>query len=237
MDVDLTVIGASPAWPNPGGANAGYLLEADGTLLLDCGPGVLSELRRRDLYPVDAIAITHLHLDHWGDLVPWVWLERSGLVQPQPAELWLPPGSQAELADFGTRFGYGAMFDDAFAVREYEARRPFAVAGFDVTPYPVEHFGMTAFGFRVRDRAGRTLAYSGDSAPCPALAELAENADLFLCETTLASGDRDSNPRGHLTTDEALAIPARRRLLTHRPVELGVPAGVDVAAPGSIVSV
>ena len=22
---------------------------------------------------LDAIAITHFHLDHWGDLVPWVW--------------------------------------------------------------------------------------------------------------------------------------------------------------------
>ena len=39
----LTVIGCSPAWPNPGGACSGYLVE--GRLLLDCGPGVLSRLR------------------------------------------------------------------------------------------------------------------------------------------------------------------------------------------------
>jgi len=237
MDVDLTVIGSSPAWPNPGDANAGYLVESHGTLLLDCGPGVLSELRRRELYPVDAIAITHLHLDHWGDLVPWVWLERSGLVKPRPAELWLPPGAAAELVDFGARFGYGAMFDDTFSVHEYEAQTPFAVAGFEVTAHPVEHFGMSAFGFLVRDRDGRTLAYSGDSAPCPALAELADGADLFLCEATLATPAADSNPRGHLAADEALAIPAPRRLLTHRPVELGLPAGAELVVPGATVEV
>ena len=75
MSVRLAVIGSSPAWPNPGGAHSGYLLEAGGKrLLLDCGPGVLPRLREREPWPhVDAIAITHFHLDHWGDLVPWVW--------------------------------------------------------------------------------------------------------------------------------------------------------------------
>ena len=71
----LTVIGSSPAWPNPGSAHSGYMLDADGSrVLLDCGPGVLGRLREQSRWPeVDAIAITHWHLDHWGDLVPWVW--------------------------------------------------------------------------------------------------------------------------------------------------------------------
>ena len=41
------VVGCSPAWPNPGGAQSGYLVEEDGRrILLDCGPGVLPRLRR-----------------------------------------------------------------------------------------------------------------------------------------------------------------------------------------------
>ncbi|HEY8725896.1 MAG TPA: MBL fold metallo-hydrolase, partial [Gaiellaceae bacterium] len=78
MSLKLTVVGCSPAWPNPGGAQSGYLLEGPGRLLLDCGPGVLAKLRQHESWPsVDAIAITHWHLDHWGDLVPWVWGSRS----------------------------------------------------------------------------------------------------------------------------------------------------------------
>ncbi len=232
MSVQLTVIGASPAWPNPGGAHAGYLVEAGGKLLLECGPGVLSRLRELDALPVDAIAITHLHLDHWGDLVPWIWYDGSGLANPHPpTELWLPPGAAADLDAFGERFGQPAMFEAAFSLREYEARTPFEVAGFELTALPVEHFGLTAFGFVVRG-GGRVLAYSGDSAPCPALTELARDADLFLCEATLATSADDSSTRGHLAADEALAVPSRRTLLTHRPVELDVPTGVELAVPG-----
>ena len=34
MDVRLTVIGSSPAWPNPGSAQSGYLVEGESSLLL-----------------------------------------------------------------------------------------------------------------------------------------------------------------------------------------------------------
>ena len=47
MAVRLTVVGSSPAWPNPGGAQSGYLVEGPGLLLLDCGAGVLARLRDR----------------------------------------------------------------------------------------------------------------------------------------------------------------------------------------------
>jgi len=51
---------------------------------------------------VDAIAISHFHLDHWGDLVPWVWGTMWGLGRGYAKpELWLPPGGREELAAFG----------------------------------------------------------------------------------------------------------------------------------------
>src|SRR5215212_5439579 len=47
----LTVVGCSPAWPNSGGAQSGYMVEGPGKLLLDCGPGVLARLREREGWP------------------------------------------------------------------------------------------------------------------------------------------------------------------------------------------
>ena len=49
------VVGCSPAWPNPGGAQSGYIVEEEGRrILLDCGPGVLPRLRQRGLVaPLD----------------------------------------------------------------------------------------------------------------------------------------------------------------------------------------
>ena len=45
--VRITVLGKSPSWQDADGACSGYLIEEDGTsLLLDCGNGVFSKLRR-----------------------------------------------------------------------------------------------------------------------------------------------------------------------------------------------
>jgi ribonuclease BN (tRNA processing enzyme) len=226
--VKLKVVGCSPAWPNPGGAQSGYLIEGPGRLLLDCGPGVLARLREDEEWPdLDAIVITHWHLDHWGDLVPWVW---GAMVGPgrrlRRPELWLPPEGAARLADFGTRLGWEDMFATVFDQREYTEAEPFEAAGLEVTALELPHYTLQTFGLRVSN-GDKTIAYSGDSGPSDRLSELARGADLFICEATLERPEYDGAIRGHLSADEAVdafkASGAHRLLLTHRPRELAVP--------------
>ena len=238
----LTVVGCSPAWPNPGGAQSGYLIEdGGGRLLLDCGAGVLARLRELEGWPrIDAIAVTHFHLDHWADLVPWVWgsLFGPGRELP-PVELWLPPGGMRQMEHMGSHFGWPDMFERAFALREYDPDTAFSVAGFDVTARRLVHYDLETYGFRVSAN-GATLTYSSDSAPCPHLVELARGADLFLCEATLATGD-EAGLRGHLSADEALAAfrdaGASRLLITHRPRELPLEPGLEQAYDGLVLEV
>jgi ribonuclease BN (tRNA processing enzyme) len=239
MAVRLTVIGSSPAWPNPGSAQSGYLVEGPDALLLDCGPGVLGRLRDTGaLARVKAVAITHFHLDHWGDLVPWAWLAAFGSDPPPRAQLWLPPRGTAELEAFAARWGNEGMFERAFDVEEFEPGTVFRAAGFEVEARPVPHYELGAFGLRVRDPAsGRLLAYSGDAGPGDDLAALARGADLFLCEATLERGDAESEPRGHLAADEARAASSCPLLLTHRPVELPAPDEGQVAYDGLVVEI
>ena len=239
----LTVVGCSPAWPNPGGAQSGYLVEDEGRLLLDCGPGVLARLREREGWPqVDAVVITHFHLDHWGDLVPWTFGAMFGAGRgTAPPELWLPPGGLETLDSFGDRLGFDSMFEQVFRLREYEDGTAFTAGGLEVTPVRLLHFGLMTFGLRVSDGT-RTLAYSGDSAPTPALATLARDADVFLCEATLAEPEQplgagdDDGDRGHLTAGEAVeafhASGARRLIVIHRPDELPLDDGVERAYDG-----
>jgi ribonuclease BN (tRNA processing enzyme) len=232
--VRLTVIGCSPAWPNPGGAHSGYLVEQRGRrLLLDCGPGVLARLRERDPWPpVEAIAITHLHLDHWGDLIPWSYgvLHGAGAAAPRP-ELWLPPGATESLARL---HGVGGDTVVAtFAPQEYAPETPFTAAGLELTAIRTRHYGQASYGFRVRG-GGSVLAYSADSGPTDALVEVARGADVFLCEATLA--EPESGTRGHLTAEEMVAAfrasGAKRLLAVHRPAELPLPEGVERAHDG-----
>jgi ribonuclease BN (tRNA processing enzyme) len=239
--VKLTVVGCSPAWPNPGGAQSGYLVEGTvvegpGRLLLDCGPGVLARLRAREPWPlVDAIALTHFHLDHWGDLVPWVFGASFGAGrEAKTPELWVPPGGAETLSFYGSKFGYGERYREAFDLHEYEEGVPFRTAGFDVTPVRLLHYRELTFGLRVTDGQA-TIAYSGDTAPTPSLTELARGADLFLCEATLAASEPPEE-RGHLSADEAVAAfeaaGAKRLVVIHRPDELPLNGGVERAYDG-----
>ena len=242
--VRLTVIGSSPAWPNPGSAHSGYLLEADGSrVLLDCGPGVLGRLREHEAWPtIHSIAITHFHLDHWGDLVPWVWgtfyLASNGPM-PRPA-LWVPPAGADFLTQLGERLGFPDMFERTFHLSEYAPNEPFLIGQLAVTARRVPHYRLETYAFRVQGN-GHVLAYSGDSAPSDELVEAARDADLFVCEATLLRGELDGEPRGHLSLDEALeayeASGARRLLVTHRPRELPTPEELELAYDGLEVEV
>ncbi|MGZ4386046.1 MAG: MBL fold metallo-hydrolase [Gaiellaceae bacterium] len=232
----LTVIGSSPAWPNPGGAHAGYLVEGKGRLLLDCGPGVLARLRQREGWPrLDAIAISHLHLDHFGDLVPWVWGTKTGPgVGLERPELLVPPGGRELLSGLAAVIGSeDDVFERTFRLIEYRPGESRAVAGFELVPLAVSHYERDAYGFRVSDGT-RTLAYSGDCGPGPWLGRLARDCDLFLCEATLAGPE--PGPRGHLSLAEAeqafRASGARRLLVTHRPAELPLDGAAEPAREG-----
>jgi ribonuclease BN (tRNA processing enzyme) len=235
--VKLVVVGCSPAWPNPGGAHSGYLVEGPGRVLLDCGPGVLPRLREREGWPrVDAIVITHFHLDHWGDLVPWVWGTMYGLGQEATRpDLWVLPGGGEHLATLGTRLGFPDMFERTFGLREYRDGVAFEAGGLTVTPLRLPHYTLETYGLRVSNER-HTLAYSGDAAPSDRLVELARDADVFLCEATLKHGDLDGQPRGHLSAEEAIsawrASGAKRLLLTHRPDELPLDDGLELAYDG-----
>ncbi|HUJ54569.1 MAG TPA: MBL fold metallo-hydrolase [Gaiellaceae bacterium] len=231
----LRVVGCSPAWPNPGGAQSGYLVEADGRrLLLDCGPGVLPRLRQEEPWPrLDAIVITHFHLDHWGDLVPWAFGGLFGAgSEVEPPELWLPHGGRETVHGLDPVLYANAILE-LFSIHEYEEGTPFRAAGFEVVAYRMLHYALESYGLRVANGT-RTLAYSADSAPCDGLVELARDADLFLCEATLSQPEHGL--RGHLTADEAIeahdASGAKRLVIIHRPNELPLPEGVERAHDG-----
>jgi ribonuclease BN (tRNA processing enzyme) len=187
--------------------------------------------------------ITHFHLDHWGDLVPWVWgalYLRGREQEPRKPTLWVPPGGIASLAQFGRQLGFVDMFERVFELAEYVPGTAFGAGGCTVTASAVPHYTLDAYALRV-SAGGRTFVYSGDSAPARALVDAAQGADLFLCEATLHSADVERDLRGHLTLDEARsafeASGASQLLITHRPAELDTPKELDLAHDGLVLTV
>ena len=124
--MEITVLGKSPSWQDAGGACSGYLVEQDDyTLLLDCGSGVFSKLRSvRDYAAVEAVLISHLHADHFLDLVPFSYALIHGTHrsagQPPPA-LHVPQGAAAVFRRVVGGWGDEALIETAFELHEYDA--------------------------------------------------------------------------------------------------------------------
>jgi ribonuclease BN (tRNA processing enzyme) len=127
------------------------------------------------------------------------------------------------------------MFEEAFRLNEYADGEPFAAAGFEVTAHRVLHYQLLAFGFRASAN-GTIVGYSGDSGPSDGLAEIAREADLFVCEATLQQPNPEGGTRGHLSAQEAIeafeASGAKRLLLTHRPFERPLEEQIELAHDG-----
>jgi ribonuclease BN (tRNA processing enzyme) len=219
----VTVLGASPAWPNAGGACSGYLVSnGSDVVLIECGFGILSRVRERlELDQLKAVIISHLHADHFMDLVPLRYGLKYGALRSDPSlPLFAPPGA----TEFFARLG-GALdndphfFDGTFNLNEYQPDRPLEIGSLTLEFRQVKHY-VPSYAMAIH--AGKKLAYSADAAPCPVLTEVASKADLFLCEAAIESTkDDDPSPshRGHMTAVEAADIArlagARRLLLTH----------------------
>ncbi|SRR6266567_2450437 len=224
----LTILGAGPAAPNPGGANSGYLLrQGDSAVVMDCGAGVAGRIVQQvPANRLAGVAISHLHPDHYFDLVALYYLLRFG--EPRPPNLpprlplWVPPGGR----EFFDRLGQliaarDAMLEDVFDVRDYSPETETRIGDLTFTFHPVQHY-ILSHGMRVRSESGAVLAFSSDVAPCPQLIDVARDADLFLCESALlepSQDEKDHKRRGHMSAGEAGAAAARanarRLLITH----------------------
>jgi ribonuclease BN (tRNA processing enzyme) len=215
--VRLTVIGCSGSFPGPDSPASSYLFEADGfRLLLDLGNGAMGALQRHArLGDIDAVCLSHHHADHCLDLCPF-WVARTyGPEGPLPRiPVFGPVGTARRMAQaYGLAEHPGMAEAFEFVTLTPGTRQ---IGPFQVTLAHMSH-PVETFGFRVEE-GGRIVAYSADTGPCPALVELAREADLLLCEASFLQGP-GLVPDLHLTARQAVehaaAAGVARLVLTH----------------------
>ncbi len=236
--MQITVLGKSPAWQDRNGACSGYLVrEADFTLLLDCGSGVFAKLRDvHDYRFVDAVLISHLHADHFLDLVPYSY---ALLFSPRPRHvgggegqvpsrrvrpaLHAPPGAVGAFRRVVGSWGPEDLIESAFACLEYDEQAALELGPLRARFCEVPHF-TRSFAIELQTPTGQRFTFSADCAPNEQLVEFARDTDLLLVEATLEQPEA-AGPRGHMTAREAGELArrarARRVALTHFTDELG----------------
>jgi ribonuclease BN (tRNA processing enzyme) len=228
-------------------ACSAYLIEdADFAFSLDFGTGAFANMRRYvDYDALDAVIISHMHADHFLDLIPLRYAVRYGSKR-RTARLpvWMPPGGIAMLRSMTNSFaneGAGDFLDESFDVREFDPVQPLPMGPGMLRFAPTTHY-ITSYAIRY-DRGATSITYSADTAPDARVVDLARGTDLFLCEATLLAGEAEHGGiRGHSSSVEAAQMAAdagvRRLVLTHYSQEATPHDLAETAAtiyPGEIV--
>ena len=229
----VTVLGKSPSWQDAGGACSGYLAEEDGArVLLDCGNGVFGKLRAVvDYRTVDAVVLSHLHADHFLDLVPFSY---ALTYSPQREDggrrpvLHAPPGAGEIFRRVVGAWGNEDLIEKAFDLREYDGDERLEVGPVGIRFGQVAHFVQT-FAVELTGRGGGRFVFGADTGPSDGLVAFAHGADVLMVEATLTEPDE-----GHLTAQQAGEHAHRagvgKLVLTHRTDELDPQAACDEAA-------
>lgn len=220
MGSELVIVGSSPAVPRPNRANSCYLIRGPGaTVVLELGSGALSKLLGvQDIAAIDALFISHMHADHFFDLVPLRYALKYEIDRSTPLPVLLPPGGIKQLHSVVSRFAKrGSFFDGLIALDEYDPAREYRAGGATLTFAKTRHY-IPAYAMRVQ-LADAAIAFSSDTAPERRVIDLAQDANIFLCECGLGAQGTESGRRGHSNAREAgdMAFHARitHLVLTH----------------------
>jgi len=216
--MELIVLGAAPAYTDrPGSAASSYLVRAgDAALLLDLGQGAFSNLASA-LEPstLSAVLVSHLHPDHFIDLVPLRHYLRWEFAPARRVRVLGPAGLEDRLDALDGSVGFAAAALDVEGLSEgIRTLGPFVVE--------VRRVAHTEESYAVRVTAGpgaaAGLVYSGDCGRAGDLEPLVRPGDTLLSEASFGAGPVVPAAQ-HLTSADAARVAsaggAGRLLLTH----------------------
>lgn len=212
----LTVVGCSGSFPGPDSPSSCYLLEHDDRrILLDLGNGALGPLQKyTDIQGIDAVLISHLHVDHFVDLCSYHVARKYRPGTPAgPVPIYGPSATGARVA---AAYGSARVSDLAGELDFRLLDGEFELGPFKIRTSSMVH-PVESYAIRV-EAGGRSVTYSGDTGFTPELASAASNTNLALFEASFLSAGH--NPPGlHLTAAEAGELARRaqaeRLILTH----------------------
>lgn len=205
----LHILGCNGPYPPANGATSGYLLETEtaGSILLDCGSGVLGRLLALcDPANLSCVMLSHLHFDHMADmLVLQYYLELTG----KKLTVYVPPEDDSPQLTL--------LRPSVFDIRPYP--ETLKMGGLTVTTMPVRH-PVPCRALRFKEN-GKTFVFTGDTNTCDGLAGFAKGADVLMADTAFLQSEwNDGKPHlcAALGAELAQAAGAKRLLLTHLPV-------------------
>ena len=218
----LTVLGSGTSVPHRTRTSSAYWLQTSGgTFLLDCSPTAARRMAEEglDWASLDAIWISHFHVDHCGGLISYLAGTKHAVAtrsRTKPLKILGP-------------VGLGSLIERMDAVGNYRlTEQPFSVEIVEVEP--LESFqllnGIEAIALKtphtneslaIRILDGEsTIVFSADTGVLKTLATFANQVDLFILECSFF---KNKTTEKHLELAEAMYLirkaKPKRAMLTH----------------------
>jgi len=221
--MELVVLGSGTANPHPKRSSSAFWLETDsGIVLLDLAASAVHRMaqERLDWGNIDAIWISHFHLDHCAGLAPLLFGTRHAdetRGRTKPLKIF---GAKGLKDLFGTfdQIANGKLLKQPFPVEiiEVEHLKQFQLLA-DVTAIAMSTpHTDDSHAIRITDRSNATIVFTSDTGFRKDLSAFAKEADLLIIESSFV---RDKKSEKHLELAEAMYViqhsKPKRAMLTH----------------------
>ncbi|GMQ93801.1 MAG: MBL fold metallo-hydrolase [Acidimicrobiia bacterium] len=229
----LTILGSTAGAPSRSNPASGYLVEhGETSIWIDAGTGTFMGLAEKvDPGTLDAVVISHTHVDHCSDLFGLYGYLAFGPSGDVPVKVFAPDGAAEHLAAFARASDehiFNMVLDIGEVMPGVEVAVGDVVIKFGEAVHPV-----AALVTRI-EAGGATLVYSGDTGPGGDLIEMSVGADVLLCEASIAGVRDERTYPYHLTAIEAGEIAAwggvDQLILTHIGALMDTEISVDEAS-------
>ncbi len=186
----ITVLGTGCIWTKR--ACASYLI--DDNILLDVGSGSLKQLfkttknllHHEKIGKIKLILITHFHLDHYFDIVPFLWKLASDRYPEFSTTIICPPDGEKKiknLCQLGlSKSSFNKLNFNKINFVDASSLSNFKFGDYEISSLKMEHGDIDAFGYVFKTKKGKIVSFTGDSAMCESMEKMITSSNISFVD-------------------------------------------------------